>query len=326
MTIPTRNLSLQLVRVTEAAALAAARQMGLNDKISADRAAVDAMRIVLKTVEMDGTIVIGEGEEDEAPMLYNGERLGIGKPPVLDIAVDPIEGTRLVAMGESNAISVIALAPRSSMYNPGPILYMDKLAVGPMAKGVIDINAPVKDNLEKVARAKGKDMNDLTVVILNRPRHEELINEVRRCGARIRLIMDGDVAGALMTSWLASRIDVLMGIGGTPEAVLAACALTCMDGEFQGKLVPRNDDEARRAKEQGYDLTKVLTLDDLVTSKDVYFAATGITDGELLRGVTYTKDEAETESLVMDGLTRTVRRIITTHRLDQLSHLAELLK
>jgi fructose-1,6-bisphosphatase II len=257
-------------------------------------------------------------------MLFNGEKLGNGEPPCVDIAVDPIEGTRLVAMGDTNSISTIALAPCGTMFSPGPLVYMNKLAVGPEAKDVIDINAPVRVNLEKIAKAKGEDVNDLTVIILNRPRHEDLICEVRRCGARIRLITDGDVAGALMTAWPDSRIDVLMGIGGTPEAVLAACALICMDGAIQGKLVARNDDELRQAKEAGYDLDKVLTTDDLVTSKDVFFAATGITDGELLRGVNYYKNFAETESLVMRGLTGTVRKIIATHRLDQLSQISKI--
>lgn len=324
-TTPTRNLALELVRVTEAAALAAARHMGRGDKIAADRAAVDAMRLILNTIQMDGTIIIGEGEKDEAPMLYNGEHLGSGEPPQVDIAVDPIEGTRLLALGDANSITTVALAPRNTMFDPGPFLYMNKLAVGPEAKNVIDIEAPVKDNLQKIAKAKGEDLNDLTVVILNRPRHEELISEVRRCGARIRLISDGDVAGALMTAWPHSRIDVLMGIGGTPEAVLAACALHCMNGAFQGKLVARNKDELMRGVEAEYDLNKVLTIDDLVKSKDVFFAATGITDGELLRGVNYYKEFAETDSLVMRGLTGTVREIIATHRLDQLSQISQIL-
>ncbi|MCS7010268.1 MAG: class II fructose-bisphosphatase [Anaerolineales bacterium] len=318
-TEPTRNLALELVRVTEAAALAAGRFMGRGDKNAADRAAVDAMRVVLNSIAMNAIIVIGEGEKDQAPMLYNGERVGTGEGPEMDIAIDPIDGTRPLANGTSNAISTVALAPRGAMFNPGPFLYMNKIAVGPQARGVVDIEAPVEHNLRAIARASGKKVEDLTVVILDRPRHEQLIAEVRRCGARIRLLTDGDVAGALMTCWPDSGIDVLLGIGGTPEGVLAACALRAMGGEIQGKLHARNQDEIRRGQEMGYDFNKVLTLDDLVSSDDVFFAATGITDGELLRGVKYFGNGARTDSLVVRGLTGTVRQIIATHRWDKLS-------
>jgi fructose-1,6-bisphosphatase II len=316
--IPTKNLALDLVRVTEAAALAAARHMGRGDKEQGDQAAVDAMRLVLNSIDMAGVIVIGEGEKDEAPMLFNGEQLGTGKGPEVDIAVDPIDGTRLLALGRSNSISTVALAERGSMFNPGPIVYMAKIAGGPEARGHLDLEAPVGDNLRSVARAKGADVDDLTVVILDRPRHEQLIGEVRAAGARIRLITDGDVAGALMTAWPESGIDLLVGIGGTPEAVLAASALKCMGGEIQGRLHPRSPQEAEAARAQGYDLDKVLHTDDLVSGEDVFFAVTGITDGELLDGVKYTGNGASTCSLVMRSHTGTVRKIIATHRWDRL--------
>lgn len=321
---PTRNLALELVRVTEAAALAAGRHMGRGDKIAADRAAVEAMRIILNTIEMEGVIVIGEGEKDEAPMLFNGERMGTGQPPSVDIAVDPIDGTRPLAHGLPNSIATVALAPRGTMFDPGPYVYMDKIAVGPEAKDVVDIEAPVEDNLKKIAQAKGADVNDLTVFILDRPRHTALIAEVRRCGARIRLAPDGDVAGALMTSWESSGIDVLMGIGGTPEGVLAAAALRCMSGTIQGKLWARTPEEMERGRKMGYDFEKVLTMDDLISSEDVFFAATGITNGELLRGVSYFGDGARTESIVMRGTTGTVRLITATHRLGKLSKISEI--
>lgn len=320
---PTRNLALDLVRVTEAAALAAARYMGRGNKIAADKAAVDAMRLILNTIEMDGVIVIGEGEKDEAPMLFNGEKLGTGNPPALDIAVDPIDGTRPLSNGIGNSIATVALAPRGTMFNPGPALYMDKIAVGPEARDVIDLNAPVVDNLRAIAKAKGEDVEDLTVVILDRPRHEKLIAEVReKTGARIRLIPDGDVAGALMTAWPGSGIDVLIGVGGSPEGVLAACALRAMGGNIQGKLVPRNQDELDRGNAEGYDFDKVLMMDDLVSSNDVFFAATGITNGDLMKGVDYFAHGATTESLVVRGLTGTVRRIHATHRLDKLGRIS----
>lgn len=323
-TQPTRNLALELVRVTEAAALAAGRHMGRGQKEAADKAAVDAMRVVMNSIQMDGVIVIGEGEKDRAPMLYNGEKLGTGDPPAVDIAVDPVDGTRPLANGIGNAIGVVALSPRGTMYNPGPIVYMNKIAVGPEAKDVIDIEAPVKDNLQKIAKARGEDVDDLTVVILDRPRHAELIEEIRTCGARISLIPDGDVAGAIMTCWKNSRIDVLMGIGGTPEGVLAAAALRCMGGGIQGKLYPRTPEEAAKGREMGYDLNQVLTIDDLVNSEDVFFAATGITNGDLLRGVDYFADGAETDSLVMRGLTGTVRHITASHRLNKLDKISSI--
>lgn len=320
---PTRNLALDLVRVTEAAALAAARHMGRGNKIAADKAAVDAMRLILNTIEMDGIIVIGEGEKDEAPMLFNGEKLGTGNPPALDIAVDPIDGTRPLSNGIGNSIATVALAPRGTMFNPGPALYMDKIAVGPEARDVIDLNAPVIDNLRAIAKAKGEDVEDLTVLILDRPRHEKLIAEVReKTGARIRLIPDGDVAGALMTAWPGSGIDVLIGVGGSPEGVIAACALRAMGGNIQGKLVARNQDELERGKAEGYDFDKVLMMDDLVSSNDVFFAATGITNGDLMKGVDYFAHGATTESLVVRGLTGTVRRIQATHRLDKLGRIS----
>lgn len=319
---PTRNLALELCRVTEAAALAAGRFVGRGDKNSADKAAVDAMRLVLNTIEMDGKIVIGEGEKDAAPMLYNGEKLGNGEPPEVDIAVDPIDGTRPVAHGLWNTISVVALAPRGTMFDPGPFVYMNKIAVGPIAKQVIDIDAPVKDNLEKIAKVKGENVRDLTVVILDRPRHTQLIAEVRSCGARIRLIPDGDVAGAIMVAWPESRIDVLLGIGGTPEGVLAAVALRCMGGTIQAKIHARTPEEAEKGKKLGMDISKTLLMDDLVSSEDVFFAATGITNGDLLRGVDYFADGAETDSLVMRGLTGTVRHIISTHRLSKLDKIS----
>jgi fructose-1,6-bisphosphatase II len=323
-TKPTRNLALDLVRVTEAAALGAARFMGRGDKNGADNAAVEGMRLILNTVEMDGVIVIGEGEKDQAPMLFNGEHLGTGSLPLLDIAVDPIDGTRPLAHGQGNSIATVALAPRGTMFRPGPVFYMNKIAVGPQAKDTIDIEAPVKDNLEKVARALDQDVKDLTVVILDRERHKGLITEVRRCGARIRLIPDGDVAGALMAAMPESGIDVLMGIGGTPEGVLAACAMHALGGNLQAKLVVETDDEKRRASDFGIDYTRVLTLRDLVSSEDVFFAATGITNGDLLRGVDYKPHQAITDSIVMRGLTGTVRRIIATHQLSKLERLSRI--
>ncbi len=320
---PDRNLALELVRVTEAAALAAGRFMGRGDKEGGDKAAVDAMRLVLNTVEMDGVIVIGEGEKDEAPMLFNGECLGTGHDPKVDIAVDPIDGTRLLALGRANSLATVAIADRGSMFNPGPIVYMDKIAVGPEAKGAIDIEVSALVNLRSVARVKGKDVADLTVVVLDRPRHEKLIADIRKSGARIRLITDGDVAGALMTAWPDSGVDILMGIGGTPEGVISACALKAMGGEIQGKLHARNEAEANKAKEMGFDLDRVLTIDDLVRSDNVFFAATGITDGELLDGVKYYGDGARTHSLVMRAKSGTVREIVARHRWDKLMRFSQ---
>jgi fructose-1,6-bisphosphatase II len=320
---PERNLALELVRVTEAAALAAGRFMGRGDKEGGDRAAVDAMRLVLNSVEMDGIVVIGEGEKDEAPMLYNGEMLGTGHEPQVDIAVDPIDGTRLLALGKANSLATVAVADRGSMFNPGPIVYMDKIAVGPEAKGSVDIEAPTPVNLRSVARAKGKDVRDLTVVVLERPRHDKLVADIRKAGARIRLITDGDVAGALMTAWPDSGVDILMGVGGTPEGVLAACALKAMGGEIQGKLVARSEDEATKAQALGYNLAQVLTIDDLVRSNNVFFAATGITDGELLHGVKYFGNGARTHSLVMRSKSGTVREVVARHRWDKLMQFSQ---
>jgi fructose-1,6-bisphosphatase II len=321
---PSRNLALDLVRVTEAASLAAGRWMGRGKKEPGDQAAVDAMRVVLNSIDIDGIVVIGEGEKDEAPMLYNGEQLGSGKGPEVDIAVDPVEGTRLLALGRANSVATVALAERGSMFNPGPLVYMHKLAVGPDAKGHIDITAPIEVNLNAIARAKGADVDDLTVVILDRERHVELIEQVRKTGARIRLITDGDVAGALMTAWPEAGIDLLVGVGGTPEGVLAACALKSMDGEIQGMLYPRNKKEEKLALDMGYKLDKVLEIDDLVTSDDTFFAITGITDGELVDGVKYFGTGATTHSLVMRSRTGTVREIKATHRWDQLMAVSEI--
>jgi len=320
---PSRNLALELVRVTEAAALASGRFMGRGQKEAADKAAVDAMRLVLNSIEMDAVVVIGEGEKDEAPMLFNGEKLGTGDLPAVDIAVDPIDGTRPLANGFINSISTVAIAPQGTMYDPGPFMYMHKIAVGPEAVGMIDIDAPVDVNLKRIARIKNMHVNDLTVVILDRPRHDELIRQVRECGARIRLIPDGDVAGAMMTCWPEAGVDVLMGVGGTPEGVLAACALRGMGGEIQGKLYARNEDEIARGKEMGFDFEKNLTIDDLVSSDDVFFAATGITDGALLDGIKYFSHGAQTSSLVIRGLTGSVREMIARHNFDKLNPISQ---
>ena len=314
---PDRNLALDLARATEAAALAAGRWLGRGDKNGADQAAVDAMRLVLNTVPMEGVVVIGEGEKDEAPMLYNGEEIGSGGTPC-DIAVDPIDGTTLTSLGRNNAISVIAVAERGTMFDPGPCVYMDKIAVGPEAADVIDIDAPIKANLEAVAKAKGEQVRDVTAVILDRDRHADIIQQVREAGARIKLIQDGDVAGAISTAYPDSGTDILFGIGGTPEGVIAACALKCLGGAIVGRLVARNDDERRAADEQGYDLDRVLTTDELVSGDDVFFSATGISDGDLVRGVRYRGDGATTESLVMRSRSGTIRRIRADHRWQKL--------
>lgn len=315
---PDRNLAMELVRVTEAAALAASRWMGRGDKEGADGAAVDAMRVTLSTVSMDGIVVIGEGEKDEAPMLYNGERIGNGTPPTTDVAVDPIEGTTPTALGRGGALAVIAVSERGTMFDPGPCVYMEKLAVGPDAAGQVDLNRSPAENLAAVARATNSTVGDLTAVILDRPRHEGLIAEVRAAGARIRLIADGDVAGAISTAWPESGADVLFGIGGTPEGVIAAAALKCMGGEIQGRLWPRNETERAAAIEQGYDLDAVLRTDDLVRGGNCFFAATGITDGELLKGVRFHSAGAFTQSLVMRSKSGTVRRVDANHQLAKL--------
>jgi fructose-1,6-bisphosphatase II len=319
---PDRNLALELVRTTEAAALAASRWMGRGDKNGADGAAVDAMRVVLDTVPMDGIVVIGEGEKDEAPMLFNGERIGDGTPMLTDIAVDPVEGTTLTARGQANAISVIAVSERGTMFDPGPCFYMEKIAVGPDAVGAIDIRRSPTDNIHAVAEAKGESVRDITVVILDRPRHEDLIKEVRATGARIRLITDGDVAAAISTAWPDTGADLLLGIGGTPEGVITAAAMKCMGGEQQGRLWPRNDDERHAAIAAGYDLARVLTNEDLVAGDNCFFAATGITDGELLKGVHYDSRGATTQSLVMRSKSGTVRQVNARHRLTKLAEYA----
>ncbi|MCY3924700.1 MAG: class II fructose-bisphosphatase [bacterium] len=311
---PGRNLALELVRVTEAAAIGAARWMGRADKIGVDAAAVEGMRRALSNVHMDGIVVIGEGEKDEAPMLFNGERVGDGSPPLCDVAVDPVDGTTLVSLGRGNALAVIAVSNRNSMYDPGACVYMDKIAVGPEAAGRIDIEASAGDNLRRVAAAKGEQISDLTAVILDRPRHDDLIAEVREAGARIRLIPDGDVAGAISTAWPESGVDILFGIGGTPEGVISAAALKCMRGDMQGKLWPRDDAERAAAVADGYDLDAVLGIDDLVASDNCFFAATGVTNGDLLRGVDFHAWGLSTQSLVMRSRSGTVRLINTRHR------------
>jgi fructose-1,6-bisphosphatase II len=316
--VPDRNLAMELVRVTEAAALAASRWVGRGDKEGADGAAVDAMRVILDSVPMDGVVVIGEGEKDEAPMLYNGERIGDGTPPETDIAVDPVEGTSLTASGLGNAISVIAVSERGTMFDPGPCFYMEKIAVGPEGAGAIDITASPTENLLAVAKAKGESVRDLTAVILDRPRHAELIAEVRDAGARIRLISAGDVIGAVSTAWPNSGADILFGIGGTPEGVIAAAALKCMGGEIQGRLWPQGDDERQAAIAAGYDLDRVLTTNDLVQGDNAFFALTGITDGEVVKGVHYDAHGATTQSLVMRSKSGTVRFIEARHRLQKL--------
>jgi fructose-1,6-bisphosphatase II len=316
--VPDRNLAMELVRVTEAAALAAARWMGRGDKEGADGAAVDAMRIVLHSVPMDGIVVIGEGEKDEAPMLYNGEHIGDGSPPATDIAVDPIDGTRLTATGQPSAVSVIAVSERGTMFDPGPCVYMEKIATGPDAAHVIDITKTPAENLRAIAEAKNEDITDVTAVILDRPRHADLVAEVRAAGARIRLIPDGDVAGAISTAWPETGADVLFGIGGTPEGVITAAALKCMGGAMQGRLYPRDDEERAAAIAFGFDLDRVLHIDDLVQGDNCFFAATGITDGDLLKGVHYDARGATTQSLVMRSKSGTVRMINARHQLRKL--------
>ena len=316
-----RNLALELVRVTEAAALASSRLMGRGDNNAVDAAAVDAMRSMLDTVPMDGIVVIGEGEKDEAPMLYNGERIGDGSPPRCDIAVDPVDGTKLTANGRGNALAVIALADRDTMYQPGPCVYMNKIAVGPNARSTIDLDLSTTENLRRVADALGKSIRDITAVILDRPRHADIIEEVRSAGARIRLIPDGDVAGALSTAWPESGADILFGIGGTPEGVIAAAALKCMGGDMQGRLWPRDDTERENAVAEGIDLDRKLGLDDLVASDNCFFAATGVTDGDLLQGVRFSALGPSTQSLVMRSRSGTIRLINTNHRRDKMPQL-----
>ena len=313
-----RNLALELVRVTEAAALRAARWMGRGDKEAADQAAVDAMRTVLGTIAMEGVVVIGEGEKDQAPMLYVGERVGCADEPKVDIAVDPIDGTRLLSLGQPNSIATVAVADRGALFESPYVMYMQKIAVGPEAAGQIDINDSIEANLARIAKAKGRQIPDLTAVVLDRPRHETIIQEVRAAGARIKIIPDGDVAGAVMTGMAGTGIDVLIGIGGAPEAVIAACAMKCIGGDIQCKLWPRNDQEWRAVAEHGLDVERVLTCADLVAGDNVFFAATGITDGDLLRGVHFFGDGATTQSVVMRSSSGTVRKIDAVHRLSKL--------
>ncbi|MFF0107200.1 class II fructose-bisphosphatase [Streptomyces hirsutus] len=315
---PDRNLALELVRVTEAAAMAAGRWVGRGDKNGADGAAVRAMRTLVSTVSMNGVVVIGEGEKDEAPMLFNGERVGDGTGPECDIAVDPIDGTTLTAKGMTNAIAVLAAAERGSMFDPSAVFYMDKLVTGPEAADFVDIDAPVAVNIRRVAKAKRVTPEDVTVVILDRPRHEGIIKEIRETGARIKLISDGDVAGSILALREGTGIDLLLGIGGTPEGIISACAVKCLGGTLQGKLWPQDDAERQRAIDAGHDLDRVLTDADLVTGENVFFVATGITDGELLRGVRYRSETATTDSIVMRSKSGTVRRIDSEHRLSKL--------
>ncbi len=315
---PDRNLALELVRVTEAAALAAGRWIGRGDEEAADRAAVDAMRIMVDTVAMDGVVVIGEGEKDRAPMLYNGERVGNGQGPAVDVAVDPIDGTRLTALGQPNALSVMALSERGTMFSPGAAVYMEKVAVGPEAADAIDVTAPPEENVRSVARAKGVRPEEITVVVLDRDRHRELIRRVRGAGARVSLVPDGDVAPAIAAATPTAGVDLLMGIGGTPEGVVAAAALKCLGGAIQGRLFPRSDEERARLEEAGLDADRVLTTEDLISGEDVFFAATGITDGSLLPGVRYHRDGATTCSMVMRSRSGTVRSIEAHHRFEKL--------
>ncbi len=315
---PDRNLALELVRVTEAAAMAAGRWVGRGDKNGADQAAVNAMRQLVSTVSMPGVVVIGEGEKDEAPMLYNGEQVGDGSGPECDVAVDPIDGTTLTAKGMSNAIAVMAVADRGAMYDPSAVFYMQKLVTGPAAASLVDIDAPVEHNINAVAKAKGASAEDVTVIILDRPRHADLVNEVREAGARIKFITDGDVAGAIMAVREGAGADLLLGIGGTPEGIIAACAVKCLGGVILGKLWPRDDEERRRALDAGHDLDQVLGTDDLVKGDNVFFVATGVTDGELLEGVRYRAGGATTHSLVMRSKSGTIRSIHSDHQLTKL--------
>jgi fructose-1,6-bisphosphatase II len=316
---PDRNLALELVRVTEAAAMGAGRWIGRGDKMAADQAAVDAMRAMLDTVAMSGVVVIGEGEKDEAPMLYNGEEVGEGGAEV-DVAVDPLEGTRLAALGQPNAIAVIAAAERGTMFFPGAAVYMEKIAVGSDAVDAIDINATPTENVNAVAKAKGRRVTDIRVVVLERERHDQLIGELRQAGARVNLIRDGDVAPAIAAARPGTGVDILYGIGGTPEGVISASALKCVGGGMQGKLWPRNDEERQALVDAGYDLARVLTTEDLVQSDNVFVAATGVTTGALLQGVRYVRDGAITDSLVMRSRSGTVRRIEARHKLSKLTH------
>jgi fructose-1,6-bisphosphatase II len=320
---PDRNLALELVRVTEAAAMAAGRWVGKGDKNGADGVAVNAMRVLISTVGMRGTVVIGEGEKDQAPMLFNGEEVGDGEGPACDVAVDPIDGTTLAAKGMANAVSVLAVSPRGSMYDPSAVFYMEKLITGPAAADVVDIRYPVAENVHQVAKAKGIKPGDVTVVVLDRPRHQEMVEEIRATGARIKFITDGDVAGAIMAARDGTGIDLLLGIGGTPEGIIAACAMKCLDGVIQGRLWPTDDEERQRALDAGHDLERVLLTDDLVSGDDCFFVATGITDGELMEGVRYRAGGASTHSLVMRSRSGTIRSIRSEHKLSKLRAYAD---
>ena len=315
---PDRNLALELVRVTEAAAMAAGRWVGRGDKNGADGVAVNAMRNLISTVGMKGTVVIGEGEKDNAPMLFNGEEVGDGSGPECDVAVDPIDGTTLTAKGMNNAIAVMAVAPRGTMYDPSAVFYMEKLVTGAAGADVVDIRLPVAENIRRVAKAKGEKNEDVTVVILDRPRHQQMVEEIRETGARIKFISDGDVAGAIMAAREGTGIDLLMGIGGTPEGIIAACAMKSLNGVIQGRLWPTDDDEKQRALDAGHDLDRVLTTDDLVSGDDAFFVATGITDGELMEGVRYRSGGATTHSLVMRSRSGTIRSIRSEHQFSKL--------
>jgi fructose-1,6-bisphosphatase II len=321
---PDRNLALELVRVTEAAAMAAGRWVGRGDKNDADAVAVNAMRVMIASIGMNGTVVIGEGEKDNAPMLYNGEQVGDGTGPECDVAVDPIDGTTLTAKGMNNAISVLAVSPRGSMYDPSAVFYMEKLVTGPEAADVVDIRQPVAENIHQVAKAKGSTPQDVTVVLLDRPRHEKIAEEIRSTGARIKFITDGDVAGAIMAARPDTGVDLLLGIGGTPEGIIAACAMKCLGGVIHGRLWPHDDEERQRALDAGHDLDPdhVLTTDDLVTGDDCFFVATGITDGELMQGVRYRANGATTHSLVMRSRSGTIRSIASEHRFSKLRDFA----
>lgn len=319
-----RNIGFELVRATEAAALRAARWMGRGDRESADQAAVDAMRFVLDSIAMDGIVVIGEGEKDEAPMLYIGERLGTGSPPQVDIAVDPVEGTSLLAHGQPGAIAVVAIADRGSLFGTRAVVYMDKLVVGPDAKDVIDLNAPVAENIRNVAKAKRIDVDDLTVVVLDRPRHADLIKQIRAAGARIRLIAHGDVAPSIQAMLPFSEVDMLIGVGGAPEAVISACAARCLGGGIQCRLWPRDEKERQAALAAGLDLERVMTVNDMVKGDDVFLSATGITTGEFLQGVRYFSHGATTQSIVMRSASGTVRYVEATHHFEKLMAIAEL--
>jgi fructose-1,6-bisphosphatase II len=311
---PDRNLALELVRVTEAAALAAARMVGRGDKEAADQAAVDAMRLVLDSVSMDGLVVIGEGEKDEAPMLYNGERVGDGSQPEVDVAVDPLEGTRLTALGMPSALAVIALGPRGSMFDPGPCFYMEKIAGGPDIADLLDLDRPLPETLQLIAERKERDIRDVMVVMLDRERHHDAMAQVREAGARVRLILDGDVSAAMLAVSENSSVDLLWGIGGTPEGVISAAAIKCIGGQLLGRLWPRHDEERQAAVDAGYDLNRILNCDDLIAGDDVFFSATGVTDGDVLQGVRYQSDRsASTESLVMRSRSGTVRRVNARH-------------